>query len=200
MVFQIQTLAVFIILFSLIGSSILIPNSSAQEETKIPSWIKNVAGWWAAGEISEKEFLAGIEYLINNNIIFLPFIPCGGAAAIAASDPTLEAKLIPNWVKNNAGWWATDQIEDADFINGIEYLIGKNILGIDNTKIKSKISIEDIKFSPAWNVDKHNLVFVASSFFEVYGINGDCLVDPKDGLSKWLSTLLGTKPKQDEYV
>ena len=42
-------------------------------------------------------------------------MPCGGAAAIAASDPTLEAKLIPNWVKNNAGWWATDQIEDTDF-------------------------------------------------------------------------------------
>ena len=41
-----------------------------------------------------------------------------------------------NWVKNNAGWWATDQIEDADFVNGIEYLISKDIIGIDNEKIK----------------------------------------------------------------
>jgi hypothetical protein len=196
MVFQIQTLVVFIILFSLIGSSILIPNSSAQEETQIPSWIKNVAGWWAAGEISEKEFLAGIEYLINNNIIFIPFMPCGIAAATAASDPTLAAKLVPDWVKNTAGWWATDQIEDADFINGIKYLIEKNILGINNEKIKSKISIEDIKFSPAWNVDKYNLVFVASSFFEVYGLNGDCVLDPSSGTSKWKSTMLGLNPNK----
>ena len=69
MVFQIRSLAVLFILFSLIGSSTFIPNSFAQEETKIPGWIKNVAEWWAANEISEKEFLAGLTYLINNNII-----------------------------------------------------------------------------------------------------------------------------------
>jgi len=198
MVFQIRSSLVLIILFSLIGSSILIPNSFAQEETKIPNWIKNVAGWWAVSEISEKEFLAAIEYLINNDIIHLSFLPCGGAAAMAASDPTLEAKLIPDWVKNNAGWWATDQIEDADFINGIEYLIKKDILGIDNKKIKGKISIEDAIFSPYWAVNKDGLVFVASSFFETYGQNGNCFVE--DGLSKWISLMLALNPnKMDTY-
>ncbi len=130
MVFQIRTSLVLIILFSLIGSSILIPNSFAQEETQIPNWIKDVAGWWAANEISEKEFVAGVEYLINNNIIIIPFLPCGGAAAVATSDPTLEVKLVPNWVKNNAGWWATDQISDEVFINAIQYLIQKGILQV----------------------------------------------------------------------
>ena len=62
--------------FSLTASTILVPNSSAQEDTQIPDWIKNVAGWWASGDISENEFLAGIEYLINNNIILLDSIPC----------------------------------------------------------------------------------------------------------------------------
>ena len=197
MVFQIRSLIVLITLFSIIGSSILIPNSTAQEETQIPNWIKNVAGWWATSEISEKEFLAGIEYLINNNIISISFMPCG---ADAASDPTSVTKLIPDWVKNNAGWWATDQIEDADFINGIEYLIKKDILGIDNEKIKGKVPIEDVKFSSSWTVDKDKLVYVSSSFFEAYGRNGDCLVDSSDGLSKWKSIVLGLNPnKMDMY-
>ena len=200
MAFQTHSSLVLIILFSLIGSSILIPNSSAQEESQIPDWVKNVAGWWANNEITEKEFLAGLTYLINNNIIFIPFMPCGGVAAMAASDPTLEAKLVPDWVKNNAGWWATDQIKDADFLNGIEYLIKKDILGIDNKKIKGKVPIEDVRFSPAWTVDKDKQVFVASSFFEVYGINGDCLIDPNDGISKWKSITLGLHPnKMDTY-
>ena len=199
-VFQTRYSIVLITLFSIIGSSILIPNSSAQEETQIPNWVKNVAGWWANNEISEKEFLSGIEYLINNNIISIPFMPCGAVAAIAASDPTLEAKLIPDWVKNNAGWWATDQIEGADFLNGIEYLIKKDILGIDNKKIKGKVPIEDVRFSPAWTVETDKMVFVSSSFFEVYGINGDCIIDPNDGMSKWKSTTLGLHPdKMDEY-
>ena len=199
-VFQIRALTVLIILFSLIGSSILIPNSSAQEESQIPDWVKNVAGWWATNNISEKEFLNGIEYLINNNIIYIPFMPCGAAAAAATSDTTLEAKLIPDWVKNVAGWWATGQIDDADFINGIEYLIKKDILGIDNEKILGKVPIEDVMFSPAWIVESDKMVFVSSAFFEVYGQNGNCLIDSKDGLSKWLSTTLGLNPnKMDRY-
>ena len=199
-VFQIRALTVLIILFSLIGSSILLPNSSAQEETQIPDWVKNVAGWWATNDISEKEFLDGIEYLINNNIIYIPFMPCGAAAAAATFDTTLQAKLIPDWVKNTAGWWATGQIEDADFLNGIEYLIKKDILGIDNEKILGKVPIEDVKFSSSWTVNKDAQVFVSSSFFEIYGRNGDCLIDTKDGISKWKSITLGLNPnKMEQY-
>ena len=141
MVFQIRYSIVLIILFSLIGSNIFILNSSAQEETKIPNWIKNVAGWWA-----------------------------------------------------------TDKIEDADFTNGLEYLIKKDILGVDNTKMKSKVPIKDVMFSSNWIVDKDKLVFIASSFFEIYGLNGDCVISADDGMSKWKSTTLGLNPnKMDMY-
>ena len=30
---------------------------------------------------------------------------------------------IPDWVKNNAGWWASGQIDDKTFATGIEFLI-----------------------------------------------------------------------------
>ena len=41
------------------------------EEKTIPSWIKNNAGWWSAGEISDDDFLSGITYLVKNNIIMV---------------------------------------------------------------------------------------------------------------------------------
>ena len=62
MIFQKRFLLCLIMFFSLITSTILVPNSSAQEDTQVPSWIKNVAGWWANGEISENEFLSGVEF------------------------------------------------------------------------------------------------------------------------------------------
>ena len=74
-VFQTRASIVLILSFSLIGSGILVPNSSAQD-AQIPNWIRNVAGWWASGDISENEFLIGIEYLINNNIILIEYVPC----------------------------------------------------------------------------------------------------------------------------
>ncbi len=195
-VFQVRFLTVLILFISLLGSTILIPNSLAQEDAQIPDWIKNVAGWWANGEISENEFLAGIEYLINNNIILLDFIPC----SIKTEDQTISpAKLVPDWVKNNAKWWSEDLIEDADFVNGIEYLIKKQIIGIDNKKILSNVPLEDVTFSTSWGIDKNSLGFASSSFFEIYGKTGDC-ADGDMGNLIWKSLSLGLNPnKMDLY-
>ena len=37
---------------------------------------------------------------------------------------------IPDWIKNNAGWWATDQIDDSAFLKGIQYLVQNGIIVI----------------------------------------------------------------------
>ena len=181
--------------FSLTASTILVPNSSAQEDTQIPDWIKNVAGWWASGDISENEFLAGIEYLINNNIILLDSIPCNEKTE---SQSTSSAKMVPDWVKNNAKWWSEDLIEDTDFIVGLDYLITNQIITIDNKKIKGKVPLADLTFSAAWGIDKQDLVYIKSSLFEIYGSYGDCW--HADGKLKWNSLILGLNTnKMDVY-
>jgi len=192
-VFQIRSSIVLILSFSLIGSGILVPNSSAQD-AQIPNWVKNVAGWWADDQISENEFVTGIEYLINNNIILLDFVPCNDEIQSQYGD----TKSVPDWIKNNANWWSENLIDDTDFINGLQYLIEYKIIKIDNKKILGKVSLEDITFSASWLVDKNFLVFVQSSFFEVYGKYGDCMMD---GDSKvWRSFVLGLNPnKMDTY-
>lgn len=35
---------------------------------------------------------------------------------------------VPEWIKNNAGWWAEGAIDDETFVQGIQYLISNNIL------------------------------------------------------------------------
>jgi len=192
-VFQIRALIILILSFSLIGSGILVPNASAQD-AQIPNWIKDVAGWWASGIISENEFLTGIEYLVNNNIILINFVPCNDEIQSQYGN----TKSIPDWIKNNANWWSENLIDDTDFINGLQYLIEYKIIKIDNKKIQGKVSLEDITFSPSWQIDKNLLVFVQSSFFEVYGEYGDCIMD---GDSKvWRSFVLGLNPnKMDTY-
>jgi hypothetical protein len=184
---------VLILSFSLIGSGILVPNSSAQD-AQIPDWIKNVAGWWASGIISENEFVTGIEYLINNNIILLDFVPCNYKIQSQYGD----IKSVPDWIKNNASWWSDNLIDDTDFINGLQYLIEYKIIKIDNKKILGKVPLEDIIFSPGWLLDENLLVFVQSSFFEIYGTYGNCVMD--GGEQVWKSLLLGLNPnKMDMY-
>jgi len=192
-VFQIRALIILILSFSLIGSGILVPNSSAQD-AQIPGWVKNVAGWWAGDIVSENEFVTGIEYLINNNIILLDFVPCNDEIQSQYGD----TKSVPDWIKNNASWWSENLIGDIDFINGLQYLIEHKIIKIDNKKILGKVPLEDIKFSANWQIDKNILAFAQSAFFEIYGVYGKCIMD--DGDQVWESLLLGLNPnKMDMY-
>ena len=41
---------------------------------------------------------------------------------------------IPQWVRNNAEWWAAEQIDDTTFIQSIEYLIKNDIIVIPATQ------------------------------------------------------------------
>ena len=40
---------------------------------------------------------------------------------------------IPEWIKNNAGWWANGDIDDNSFVQGIQYLIKEEIMKIPPT-------------------------------------------------------------------
>lgn len=88
----------------------------------IPDWIKNNAGWWAEGLVSDSEFVNGIQFLIKEGIMKIPPTTSGSGTG---SDE------IPSWIKNNAGWWSEGLISDNDFVQGIQHLIKNGIMRID---------------------------------------------------------------------
>ena len=45
-------------------------------------------------------------------------------------------QTVPAWIKNTAGWWATDKIPDEEFLKGINFLIGNGLLVIDLPEIE----------------------------------------------------------------
>ena len=69
-------------------------------------------------DFSENEFLTGIEYLINNNIILLDFVPCNDKIQSQYGD----TKSVPDWIKNNANWWSENLIEMI-LISSMDYNI-----------------------------------------------------------------------------
>jgi len=91
------------------------------DETSIPVWIKNNAGWWADGQIDDSSFLQGIQYLIQEGIMIIPPTETTEAS---------ESQEVPSWIKNNAGWWADGQIDDETFVSGIQYLIKVGVIKV----------------------------------------------------------------------
>ena len=45
--------------------------------------------------------------------------------------PNTFAESVPEWVKNTAGWWATDQISETEFVNAVEFLVKENIIQVN---------------------------------------------------------------------
>jgi len=55
--------------------------------------------------------------------------------------------FIPSWIKNNAGLWSNDAIDDETFVNGIEYLIQNQVIIISPTISDTSSNLDQI---PSW--------------------------------------------------
>ena len=60
--------------------------------------------------------------------------------------PNAFAESVPEWVKNTAGWWATDAISETEFVNAIEFLVNEEIIQVSDTT-SGKDGSESI---PSW--------------------------------------------------
>ena len=63
------------------------------------------------------------------------FILISTIAVITLVFPLANAESVPDWVKNTAGWWATDVISETEFVNAIEFLIKDNIIQIASASL-----------------------------------------------------------------
>jgi hypothetical protein len=97
-----------------------------------------------------------IEFLIPDYVtgpIMLQFENLSGNELANAFLPVVVNRMgneisIPDWIRNNAGWWATDKIDDSSFLQGIQYLIKEKIMLIPQTE-KSP-DTDAAQSVPAW--------------------------------------------------
>jgi len=80
-------LIVFALAFSLVSFT------SAQTSS-IPSWIKNVAGFWADDKISDQDFLAGLQYLIDHGMLKVSTDPSKPPAEILQTNEIPETEEL----------------------------------------------------------------------------------------------------------
>ena len=90
----------------------------------LPFWIKDLAKMWVTDRITGKHFSVAIEYMINSEIIKIPYTEPG--------EETISS--IPEWVKNNAGWWIEGKISDTEFTMALQYLVKTGIITVNLSK------------------------------------------------------------------
>ncbi len=84
------------------------------------------------------------------------------AFPISSADP----ELIPNWIKNTAGFWANDQISDSEFVTALEYLIDTGTIQVPgNQLLTQNIEKLTIGFIPT---EKANELTPNAEKFEMF--------------------------------
>lgn len=53
-----------------------------------------------------------------------------GVLLLTSMVGSVDATNVPDWVKNNAGWWADGTLDDESFVNGLEFLVKNGIIVI----------------------------------------------------------------------
>ena len=92
----------------------------------LPFWIKELAKMWINQPlVTDKDFARAIEYLIQVEIIKIPYTEPG--------EETISS--IPEWVKNNAGWWIEGKISDTEFVLALQYLVKTGIITVNLSKV-----------------------------------------------------------------
>ena len=127
----------------LVKENIIQVSVSQTSETSqgVPDWVKNTAGWWATDIISEIEFVNAIAYLIKVGIINIESSESPELIAemwingninddeflrnveqliekniiTIQSDSITKTSQLPDWLVNNAGWWAARIFTNSDF-------------------------------------------------------------------------------------
>ena len=113
-------------------------------KTETVSWIYN------SGEAYALVLLTSPEDFEKNIETFRQTVDSFKVGPIEAVDPYSQEKehTIPDWIRNNAEWWAQGAIGDSDFVSGIQYLIKEGIMQIPETEQTGTASgTEEI---PSW--------------------------------------------------
>ena len=129
---------IFLVLFSF--QSQVFGENEAQKV--FPEWVKQSTSIWINGQISDAEFLALIQNVLENDIlpdeIELDEILIHKAKSVINDIPTLHeqktAELIPYWVKDRAEWWIEGKISDLQFLRTIHHLREVGYLEYDPKK------------------------------------------------------------------
>lgn len=69
-------------------------------------------------------------------------------------DQVQAQTLVPEWVKNNAAWWAEGSVDDQTFLNGIEFLINEGVINVSSADSPIDVETITIGFIPVEKADE----------------------------------------------
>ena len=102
-----------------------------------------------------------------------------------------NAESIPEWVKNTAGWWATDAISEKEFVNAVEFLVNDEVIQVayKSSGTSSESIPEWVKNTAGWwatdAISEKKFVNAVEYLISISIINVEYHNNPKELANNW---------------
>ncbi|MDE1844217.1 MAG: hypothetical protein KGI10_02675 [Thaumarchaeota archaeon] len=155
------------------------------QATAIPGWIKNTAKWWAQGQVTDSDFITGIQYMIQQGLIKIP----------TTTSVAKQSQGIPSWIKNTAKWWADGTVADSDFIKSVQYLVQTGVI-VTQTADQAQGAVTDQQGIATFQISGQNVQFSFVDDTTGQPLSGVDVVFALDPKTQSVGTLLVIDPNK----
>ena len=90
----------------------------------------------------------------NTTLLLITAISVIGITSILFAQNAEAQSLVPEWIKNNAAWWADGSVDDQTFLNGIEFLIENGVINVSSANSSVDVEKLTIGFIPIEKADE----------------------------------------------
>ncbi|MDH3618599.1 MAG: phosphate/phosphite/phosphonate ABC transporter substrate-binding protein [Nitrosopumilus sp.] len=90
----------------------------------------------------------------NTTLLLITAISVIGITSILFAQNAEAQSLVPEWIKNNAAWWAEGSVDDQTFLNGIEFLIENGVINVSSANSSVDVEKLTIGFIPIEKADE----------------------------------------------
>ena len=134
-------------------------------------------------------------FSFKHGIFFSVLVVGLGTFALSADGDT---KVIPDWVKNTAKWWADDQISETEYISSLQYMIDQNIISVDSSI--SSVYATEVSISNEERAQSFEVRFISKQYDMDETIHSFVQFINRNEASGQPSGVLSSLPKDPEFL
>lgn len=102
----------------------LVYNPAVNSQVNVPEWIKSTAKFWIDGDVSDKEFVDALGFLVKQKVIDV------NVESNLTEEDTPKNKIpqVPAWISQTTDWWINGEVPEDQFLEGIKWMIKNKII------------------------------------------------------------------------
>jgi len=107
-----------------ITPEIVLDGTVVRAAPKVPVWIQSTAQFWVDKDVSDREFIDALGFLVKEKIIEVDVEP-----QLTEQDQLLdEEPQVPAWIATTTDWWINGQVPEDQFLEGIKWMIQNKVI------------------------------------------------------------------------